>query len=227
MLVDGDQQGLLPGCQVLVGKGLREQRLGPEVGPPQQVRRHLGQIEVPQGAGRGRTAGGRTGGGHRAFHGIGLAIVGTGGRRRKTLAPGPASARLRAARRRRRGSARLGQNPALTSPDAPPKIVNIVRIRILLAVPATPARPVPRNSDHDDPPATQLHRRPFRRRRLDLRQAQPGRSRADRPGPRGQPRAGRPRRRRRKARLAGLGRPAGGRAHRSAAGAGRRHHPPL
>ena len=28
-------------------------------------------------------------------------------------------------------------------------------------------------------------------------------------------------------RLAGLGRPAGGRAHRSAAGAGRRHHPPL
>ena len=28
MLVDGDQQGLLPGCQVLVGKGLREQRLG-------------------------------------------------------------------------------------------------------------------------------------------------------------------------------------------------------
>ncbi|MNL29221.1 hypothetical protein D3C87_1508980 [compost metagenome] len=65
VLVDGDQQRFLARRQVLVRKGLREQRFGPEMGAAQQVGRHLGQVEFLQGPGGGR-AGGSGRGGHRA-----------------------------------------------------------------------------------------------------------------------------------------------------------------
>ena len=67
VLVDGDQQGLLARRQVLVGKGLGEQGLGPEVGAAQQVRGDLAQVEFLQGAQLGLAGAGRSGfGGHRA-----------------------------------------------------------------------------------------------------------------------------------------------------------------